>query len=1259
MWQPCVRLACVDSEPVQEDDPAVRSIATALAACLTLFGARVDAQAKTPLEALRFEVRTFTAKNGALPHDAVTAVSLAADGAVWFGTREGVSRLSLGQVTPALSGSGPGASLPDRSVRSIWVAKDDAAIWVGTGGGLAQIVQGKVANVVTRAEGLPDAAVTALAPAEDGAVWAGTEHGLARVAQARVAQLLTDAQGLPGRSIRALAVADDGLWVATDRGLARVSHGQVTLVLTEAQGLPGDAVHALAAVEEGGLWAACARGLVRIANGRVVQQLTAAEGLPASPASALASGPHGVLWVVTATGLVRVVDGRVAQVLTTQQGLPSEAGVAISVEPDGTVWLGSQAGLSRVAQAQVLAVFTQQHGLPANTIDALGVTHDGSVWVGTPAGLAAVTRGRVARVLTTRHGLPSDAVRALAADDAGLLWVATQGGLAAVAEGRVAQVLTAANGLPGTVIRALIEGDDGVLWVGAEGGLARVVGGQVTQVLTTRHGLPGGVVQSLLEGDDGVLWVSTNAGVARVVRGHVTQVLDKEYGVALSAWSMLLGDDGDLFMGTPYGLARLSRGEVASALTQGRWLLGAVGALLAAEPDGLWAGTLFGGLARVAEGQVGEVVTTRHGLPSNFVRALAAGGDGVFWAGTDAGLVRLRTRSKPPRVLQLAGEAGPQQNSARRRFTVRAFDPEYQTQAAEWRYVWQLTRPNGESRRIEDRSGSFDASLGQDGPYVLSVRAIAGSGAQSEPYVYRFEVRLPAPVVRQLGFGRVGAALFGICSLYVSLLIVLLAVSPQAGWARRALRSWVFAKLPLLSAVVVHSRWARRLTLQQLARSLQGLTLPEHYIPRTAVLEADAGVRPFVLDGSRPAFDAWFRASRFTLLLGRSGAGKTVLLRHLARATARSFLHGDPAPIPILLDLRTHATPAHDIAVLVIDAIKRAGVELPDRVLARLLDRGGFLVLIDALDDLEDARAGAALHAYLSRNSRNLVLIASRRDLVRRNDLTCYRIADVPAARAQRYLQASLGEDLFEQLPTETRALTGLPQDLALLAPFIAGNDGLLPTRRAELYAELLRQDAALGPWAEQNDVEIQAVYTLALRMLQERKVLPNHVLRQLLREVLQSHAAQLASAPRQAIDDMIQAITQSRLFREESHRDASGTRQPALWFEHELFGRFLASRHIWGVLSGHDTYQRVAMLELAGHEAWSEVFYFVIDAIGSERELHPLLQALLEGGGDCRLRIVAYALAVHETMISEPLRQQYFFARLRSDLQQTPVHPT
>ena len=71
----------------------------------------------------------------------------------------------------------------------------------------------------------------------------------------------------------------------------------------------------------------------------------------------------------------------------------------------------------------------------------------------------------------------------------------------------------------------------------------------------------------------------------------------------------------------------------------------------------IWVGTLGGGLARF-DGHRFAALTTRDGLASNSIAALAEDKAGDLWVGTDAGLNRLRngriagtwtTRRRSPR----------------------------------------------------------------------------------------------------------------------------------------------------------------------------------------------------------------------------------------------------------------------------------------------------------------------------------------------------------------------------------------------------------------------------------------------------------------------------------------------------------------------------------------------------------------------------------------------------------------------------------
>jgi hypothetical protein len=104
-------------------------------------------------------------------------------------------------------------------------------------------------------------------------------------------------------------------------------------------------------------------------------------------------------------------------------------------------------------------------------------------------------------------------------------------------------------------------------------------------------------------------------------------------------------------------------------------------------------------------------------------------------------------------------------------------------------------------------------------------------------------------------------------------------------------------------------------------------------------------------------------------------------------------------------------------------------------------------------------------------------------DLLERTDFATYRLAEVTAEQARAYLHEITGTDVWERLPAEARALARNPQDLVLLAEVIQalGPDKPMPSRRAELYREILANDTALAEWAAGGGPAIRAVYALAM----------------------------------------------------------------------------------------------------------------------------------------------------------------------------------
>ena len=181
----------------------------------------------------------YTTADG-LAHNAVRVIHQTADGAMWFGTLEGLSRLAEGRLTTYRAADG----LSSGHVRALHEDRD-RNLWIGTyGGGLNRLRDGRF-SAVTRADGLADDIVSTILEDDRGYFWMSGNRGIYRVARD---DLLAFAEGRVRRVHSVLYGELDGLrnaetnggfqpagwkdehgrlWFPTVQGVAMVDPGQV------------------------------------------------------------------------------------------------------------------------------------------------------------------------------------------------------------------------------------------------------------------------------------------------------------------------------------------------------------------------------------------------------------------------------------------------------------------------------------------------------------------------------------------------------------------------------------------------------------------------------------------------------------------------------------------------------------------------------------------------------------------------------------------------------------------------------------------------------------------------------------------------------------------------------------------------------------------------------------------------------------------------------------------------------------------------
>jgi ligand-binding sensor domain-containing protein len=144
--------------------------------------------------------------NDGLINENVYQVAAAPDGAIWFGTRAGLSRFDGAAWLNYTTDNG----LPHNWVTALAVATD-GRVWVGTAGGVA-LFDGENWTTYTAADGLSSNLIYDIAVAPDGQVWVGSSGGLSRFDGEKWINYTPD--GGKGRRVTTVAVGPDGgVWL--------------------------------------------------------------------------------------------------------------------------------------------------------------------------------------------------------------------------------------------------------------------------------------------------------------------------------------------------------------------------------------------------------------------------------------------------------------------------------------------------------------------------------------------------------------------------------------------------------------------------------------------------------------------------------------------------------------------------------------------------------------------------------------------------------------------------------------------------------------------------------------------------------------------------------------------------------------------------------------------------------------------------------------------------------------------------------------
>jgi ligand-binding sensor domain-containing protein/signal transduction histidine kinase len=280
-----------------------------------------------------------------------------------------------------------------------------------------------------------------------------------------------------------------------------------------------------------------------------------------------------------------------------------------------------------------------EDGLPQSTVTCIAQSADGYLWLGTQNGLVRFdgVKFRVFDENNTPAIKNSRIVQLLSGKD-GTLWVGTEhGGLVCLREGQFTSQEAPGRGTTHDYARVFCEDRQGALWqVSCEWQLIRFSQGQFT-VFSDGWNLSSQTARTLACDVAGQVWVGTDNELAVLHGGLFQPVWGRTNEENFQVDFMAPSREGGVWVAANGRMRKFETGHRTVDLGAYSWTNRPIYDLCEDKENHLWVATLGSGLFRYdLNGKVLHV-TSRNGLPTDFVRCVMEDREGNVWVGTEGG----------------------------------------------------------------------------------------------------------------------------------------------------------------------------------------------------------------------------------------------------------------------------------------------------------------------------------------------------------------------------------------------------------------------------------------------------------------------------------------------------------------------------------------------------------------------------------------------------------------------------------------------
>ncbi len=429
------------------------------------------------------------------------------EGRIWLATEgNGIIEINGSIISKITIHDG----LTSNRVRSI-TETNDGALWFATRDGISRYYKGNFTNY-TQIDGLVNNRTRAVLSANDGTLWIGTRGGLSHFVNGRFVNYTTK-NGLVYNLVRSLLQDSNGiLWIGTEDGLSRFD-GKHFKNYKVANGLSNNYIYSMLEDSEGNLWLGTYGGGMNRFMGERFTNYTMENGLSNNVITGIAQDHYGNLWFGTYGGGLNELSDHHVSIFNKKNGLIDDRIYCVKVMKDNSIWIGTRDGISIMKNGKIEKnnPFTN---LPYRKIRCINKMNDGSYWLGTDDEGVLIYKNHKFKKLQSSDGLAGNNIRSILQDSTGDIWIGTSEGITRIHNGKL-QNYSSVNGLIHNGVLDIYEDTHGNIWFATFGGLSYYHNG-VFKSFGIKDGLRNSVCYTITQDSSGYYWVGTNKGILRL-----------------------------------------------------------------------------------------------------------------------------------------------------------------------------------------------------------------------------------------------------------------------------------------------------------------------------------------------------------------------------------------------------------------------------------------------------------------------------------------------------------------------------------------------------------------------------------------------------------------------------------------------------------------------------------------------------------------------------------------------------------------------